>query len=470
MPRRPRRSRLLATAAGWPPGVALTAWRYMWRTTPMHRTEADVSSPEDRPPPIPPNVDPDEIQAPADGAGALFHRNYSARIRETRLSPEELIDRVAASLNEVAPRGFASFEKVRGELGSLRVGDEFVVRMPGPWDGPVRVVDRTRTSFRLATLAGHLEAGQIEFRASHDELLEFEIESWARSGSRLSHLLYDHLRMSKEVQLYMWTSVLERVAELSGGRLTGGVHIRTHRVADPGEGSDQLLRHPRARRALDELHRLTPNFEVDANDRFPADEGWVTDDYCEPLPSEAPGPPVSGGSWAVARDLMSRYEFADPSIVRAVYHPDRPFEERDMLLEIRFHGLRFHVGVRVGGVIDEIRALHGRRVRVWGWSYRTLQGHFEMGQMDYELWKWLDNGEVEFRIHVVSRRARISNHLVRLGFRLFGRREQIRFAHRACERMAQLTAAALTREEEADVPLVADTVTVQPASEVEIEA
>jgi hypothetical protein len=38
--------------------------------------------------------------------------------------------------------------------------------------------------------------------------------------------------MSKEVQLHMWTSVIERVAELSGGRLTGGIEIRTHRVDD----------------------------------------------------------------------------------------------------------------------------------------------------------------------------------------------------------------------------------------------
>ena len=122
-----------------------------------------------------------------------------------------------------------------------------------------------------------------------------------------------------------------------------------------GEDFEQPLRDPRARRALDELHRLTPNFEISANDRFPADEGWLTDDYCQPLPSEAPGPPVAGGSWEVAQDLMRSYEFADPSIVRAVYHPDRPLEERDMLLELRFHGLRFHVGVRVGGVIDEVR-------------------------------------------------------------------------------------------------------------------
>jgi hypothetical protein len=448
--------------------MVLTAWRYMWRTTPMHRTEGVGLASEHGPPPIPPNIDRTKIQAPADGAGALFHRTYGARIRDSQLAPEELFDLVISSLNKVAPLGFASFEKVAGKMDSLEVGDEFVVRMPGPWDGPVRVVDRTRSSFRLATLDGHLEAGQIEFRASRDELLEFEIESWARSGNRLSDLLYDRLRMSKEIQLYMWTSVLERVVKLSGGRLTGGIHIRTQRAQHPSEGLEQPVRHPRARRALDELHRLTPNFDVSASS-FPAEDGWHTDDYSQPLPPEAPGPPVPGGSWKVAQGLMRGYEFADPSIVRAVYHADRPFEERDMLLELRFHGLRFHVGVRVSGVIDETRTVNGRHVRAWGWSYRTLQGHLEMGQMDYELWKWLDSGEVEFRIHVVSRRARISNHLMRLGFRVFGRREQVRFAHRACERMARLTTARLARREEPQVPLVADTVTVQPASQATME-
>jgi uncharacterized protein (UPF0548 family) len=124
--------------------------------------------------------------------------------------------------------------------------------------------------------------------------------------------------------------------------------------------------------------------------------------------------------------------------VRAVYHPGRPLEGRDMLLEVRFWGLRFRFGVRVGGVIDEVRRVDGRRVRVWGWSYATLPGHLETGQMDYEVWKWLDTGAVEFRIHVVSRASRIGNPIVRFGFRLFGRREQIRFAKRACERMACL--------------------------------
>ena len=90
----------------------------------------------------------------------------------------------------------------------------------------------TPTSFRFVTLAGHLEAGQIEFRAADGELLEFHIESWARSGDRLSELLYDRLRISKEVQFHMWTSFLERVVELSGGKRADGLRIHTRKVAE----------------------------------------------------------------------------------------------------------------------------------------------------------------------------------------------------------------------------------------------
>jgi hypothetical protein len=36
--------------------------------------------------------------------------------------------------------------------------------------------------------------------------------------------------MAKEVQLHMWTSFLERVAELAGGRLRGGIEIVTRRI------------------------------------------------------------------------------------------------------------------------------------------------------------------------------------------------------------------------------------------------
>jgi hypothetical protein len=218
-------------------GIALTSWQYMWRTTPMHRVEVEGSSVEDAPPPLPLGVSNAEVQLPEDGAGPLFHRRYRARIRDSKYSPEELMALVSGTPDRVAPTELASFQKVLGDEGHMALGDEFVVRMPGPWDGPVRVVDVQPTSFRLATLAGHLEAGQIEFTASREgERLVFHIESWARSGDRLSDLLYDRVRMAKEIQLHMWTSLLERVVRLAGGRMTGGIEIRTHRVEPDDAG------------------------------------------------------------------------------------------------------------------------------------------------------------------------------------------------------------------------------------------
>jgi hypothetical protein len=219
-------------AARWPVGIALTSWRYMWRTTPMRRRELDGSPESDACPALPPGVARDDVQGPDDGCGPLFHRRYGIRIREARLPARELMAWLQRDPDAAAPSEFATFRKTRGDDGTMRVGDEFVVRMAGPWDGPVRVVEVTERSMRLATLRRHLEAGQIEFSAADDgDEVEFRIESWARSGDRLSNLLYTHARMAKEVQLHMWTSFLERVAGLSGGRRSGAIAIETRRVA-----------------------------------------------------------------------------------------------------------------------------------------------------------------------------------------------------------------------------------------------
>lgn len=196
----------------------------------------------------------------------------------------------------------------------------------------------------------------------------------------------------------------------------------------------ETLGSPATRRVLARLHERPVNFAVDP---APSEsDGWKVDDHSQPLPPEAPGPPEPAGSWEIARRLIRDYEFADPRIVRAVYYPDAPLEGRDMLLVGRFFGLRFRLGVRIGGVVDERRTVGGRPVQVWGWDYRTLQGHLEAGRMDYEVWKWLDTGDVEFRIRRVVRTARNPNPVVRAGWALFGRWMQQRFVRRACERMA----------------------------------
>lgn len=235
MPRRPTAPRRWLIAATWPVGIALTAWDYMWRSTVMHRSEHLGGLESWRPlPAIHEDSLSEEVQGSDTGYGPLFHRRYRTRISEAACSQEEIMSIVQANLNRAAPTAFARFEKVRGDGDTMRVGDEYVVRMPGPWDGPVRVIEAAPSSFRFATLDGHLEAGQIEFRAGSAEQGEmtFEIESWARSSGRLTNLLYHRLRFAKEVQAHMWISFLEGVVSLSGGRMTGGIEIETRRIEE----------------------------------------------------------------------------------------------------------------------------------------------------------------------------------------------------------------------------------------------
>ncbi|HLI60428.1 MAG TPA: DUF1990 family protein [Solirubrobacteraceae bacterium] len=234
MPRRPTWRRRWLIAATWPVGVALTSWDYMWRTTPLHRSERIIAEDAVEVPPFPAGISAEEVQGERDGHGALFHRRYRTVIRDADTRCEELMAAVNRNLNRPAPTTFARFEKVLGDERRLAAGDEFVVRMPGPWDGPVRVVAVGPRSFRLATLRGHLEAGQIEFRVDEtpEGAVSFEIESWARSSSRLVNVLYHHLRMAKEVQAHMWISFLEGVVSLSGGRMEGGVRMSTERVPE----------------------------------------------------------------------------------------------------------------------------------------------------------------------------------------------------------------------------------------------
>jgi uncharacterized protein (UPF0548 family) len=137
--------------------------------------------------------------------------------------------------------------------------------------------------------------------------------------------------------------------------------------------------------------------------------------------------------------LCAAYDFVDPNHVRAFYDPKEPFQGRTLLLEIHYWGLRVYAGVRIGRSIDEHRVESGHQARVWAWNYRTLSGHFEQGEIDYEVWKWLESGRVEFRIDAVSRQADAQQPVVNFGFRVVGRRRQIQFARTACNRMAQLT-------------------------------
>lgn len=278
---------------------------------------------------------------------------------------------------------------------------------------------------------------------------------WRKRESRLVHrvdsLTEPLARARQRIGFRTRPSVVVKLRDLAQASLCAS--RRRGRSEDRAALADERSHDKRrSQAALDALHAQVYNYDAVHPERFTAARGWRHETRCQALPGEDPGLPVPGGSWEIARDLMRDYEFADPAMVQAIYHPDAPLEGRDMLLVIRFSLLRFRVGVRVGGVFDETRTVDGRDVRVYGWNYRTLGGHFEMGQMNYELWKWTDNGDVEFRVHGVWRPGGTRNPFLIVGFRLVGRHQRERFYSAACERMLTLTTARLERQSEDPVP------------------
>jgi uncharacterized protein (UPF0548 family) len=215
----------------------------------------------------------------------------------------------------------------------------------------------------------------------------------------------------------------------------------------------RIRRRTRARiqRRLAALASTPVNFDADRLDVANPPADWTVDRRCQPLPGEAPGEPEPEGSWEIARRLIRGYEFADPSLVRAHYDSTRPLEGRDMLLELRaFSLVKLYAGTRVVKVYDEDREVDGRRARVFGWAYRTLQGHVEQGQMDWQVWKWLDTGEVQFRVHAISRTASIKNPFVFVGFRLLKTHERTLFLDSTDRRMRTFTELALGRDDGGD--------------------
>jgi hypothetical protein len=69
----------------------------------------------------------------------LYHRRYRVAISNHRLSSTDVIGRIRSDPNLAAPKEFARFHKLGGAEACMRPGDEYLVHMPGPWDGPVRV-------------------------------------------------------------------------------------------------------------------------------------------------------------------------------------------------------------------------------------------------------------------------------------------------------------------------------------------
>ncbi len=184
---------------------------------------------------------------------------------------------------------------------------------------------------------------------------------------------------------------------------------------------------------LAELRELPINFDDDLQ-RVSTRDGWTIAVNETPLPPEKPGPPLRDGALERARSILPDYPFADPSILRPHFDPASPLSGRYLLLELRLAGFRIYFGARVVEVIDTTVSNEKR----YGWSYRTLAGHIEQGEVTAMVAKDTSTGLLSFRLRRVVRLAPAGNPFLRLGARLLGptmTRRFIAYAMREFPRM-----------------------------------
>lgn len=194
---------------------------------------------------------------------------------------------------------------------------------------------------------------------------------------------------------------------------------------------------------LASLEQLGLNLDLERREDFTAANGWNLDHYEADLPSESPGEPFEGGAFKAAQIVLRDYKFPPPNLITGIFVPDEPLEKRVMLLRARFLGFTFYFGVKVCGVTNELRQGKDGAERVWGYRYATLEGHFERGQIEFLIVKNLMSGTVQFKIDAFSKTGLIRNPIYRLGFALFGRHLQRRFARQSLLRMQTLVVQAL---------------------------
>ncbi|WP_261665020.1 DUF1990 domain-containing protein [Deinococcus sp. Marseille-Q6407] len=170
-------------------------------------------------------------QTSSDGFGPLIERRYWIEFQQPQKSAAEIMGYIQRNIDEFSPKALADFEKAEGSERKLRPGDEFHITILGPWNGDVRVLEVSDSQFKLETLEGHPEAGEITFSIEPVELLDnalhFEIRSLARSRDGLVAVTYDKLGVGKKAQEITWVQFCQRVCEFAGGEAIGDVQVRT---------------------------------------------------------------------------------------------------------------------------------------------------------------------------------------------------------------------------------------------------
>jgi NADH dehydrogenase len=146
-------------------------------------------------------------QLPDEGIGTLKRKRIWADIVGSRLTPEQLFERLRRDFNEATP-GIVDAEVEPGTLCELTDGATITMSLPLRGNIQVRVQEITPVKATLVTLSGHPLAGAVRFLAEQrGDKVRFETQ------------VYD----GESLQSRTWESLIERMIRESGGVAPKGI-------------------------------------------------------------------------------------------------------------------------------------------------------------------------------------------------------------------------------------------------------
>ena len=212
---------------GWLLGAPLAVFRFLRREILVE--QIDAAHPVAPLPAADPRASPSQTEP---GLGPVAHHLYAATTRNPKLAPEQVLAIIAANPNVVAPTEVLRFERPRGTSSSLQKGDELLIRMAGPWNGPMRVTERGDDRLRLAAMPGHPQQGQIELRVRSRDgdrngiLIELQTREHAAG---LGFYLLQRTGLIQRMQSYTWAEILQNAARLAGGQPPDRITVQSWR-------------------------------------------------------------------------------------------------------------------------------------------------------------------------------------------------------------------------------------------------
>ena len=160
-------------------------------------------------------------QLPQEGIGKLKRKRIWADIAGSRLTPEELFEKLRRDFNEATP-GIVDAEVEPGTECALDDGATITMSLPLRGNIQVRVQEVTPVKATLVTLAGHPLAGAVRFLAEQrGDKVRFETQVYDRPAS-----LPDWFAMKtvgESLQSRTWEGLIQRMIRESGGTAPKGI-------------------------------------------------------------------------------------------------------------------------------------------------------------------------------------------------------------------------------------------------------